>query len=133
MSHWLDLHQDGLAWLGSISLIVFVASLIIVPWLVGRIPQDFFVKAAPRRNYGPLHWFVIFFKNLLGLAFLLAGIAMLVLPGQGILTMVLGITLLDFPAKSRLLRWMVSQPAVYRSLDWLRKKTGSEPLDLPRR
>lgn len=58
---------------------------------------------------------------------------MLVLPGQGILTIVLGISLLDFPGKRPFIRWLVSKPMVYRALDWLRKKTHSPPLDLPRR
>lgn len=133
MMQWLDQYSAVLTWLGGISLVAFLATLIAIPWLVARIPQNYFTsppKQAPQDGAG--RWIVIFFKNILGLIFVVAGILMLVLPGQGILTIVLGLSLLDFPAKRRFILWLVSHPIVYRSLDWLRRKTGSEPLDLPR-
>jgi len=58
----------------------------------------------------------------------LAGIAMLVLPGQGILAILGGIELMDFPGKYRLERWIVSRPAVLRSVNWLRRRMGRPPL-----
>ena len=54
---------------------------------------------------------------------------MLVLPGQGILTILAGIMLLDFPGKHRLLRWIVAHPQVLRTLNWLRRR-GHPPLYL---
>ncbi len=67
-------------------------------------------------------------KNALGYLFVLMGIAMLVLPGQGILTIMIGVTLLDFPGKYRLERWLVSRRPVLRSINWLRRCAGREPL-----
>jgi len=63
-------------------------------------------------------------KNLLGCVIIVAGIVMLVLPGQGILTILAGIMLLDFPGKYRLLRWIVARPQVLRTLNWLRRRAG---------
>jgi hypothetical protein len=53
---------------------------------------------------------------------------MLLLPGQGVLTILIGIVLLDFPGKYRLERWAVRHRPVYRSINWLRR--GREPIEL---
>jgi len=55
---------------------------------------------------------------------LLAGTAMLFLPGQGILTIILGVALMSFPGKYRLLFTLTTRPSVQHSLDWIRTKTG---------
>ena len=41
-------------------------------------------------------------RNAVGLVLVTAGLAMLVLPGQGIITLLVGIILMDFPGKHRL-------------------------------
>jgi len=69
-------------------------------------------------------------KNVLGYAFIVAGIIMLVLPGQGMLTILIGITLVNFPGRYRLERWFVSRRPVLRSINWLRRRAGQPPLSL---
>ena len=59
---------------------------------------------------------------------LLAGIAMLVLPGQGVLTMLIGISLIDFPGKHTLEARMISQPLVLQTINKVREKFGRSPL-----
>jgi len=59
---------------------------------------------------------------------LAAGIAMLVLPGQGILTMLIGISLVDFPGKRQLERKLIGQPAVLNTINKVREKFGRPPL-----
>ena len=61
---------------------------------------------------------------------MLAGIAMLVLPGQGVLAILIGIMLLDVPGKYRFERWLVMRPPVWRAVAWLRTKAGKDPLTL---
>ncbi len=67
-------------------------------------------------------------KNLLGLVVLVIGIAMLVLPGQGVLTIVTGLLLMDFPGKYRFERWLVHQRPVLLGVNWLRGKAGRQAL-----
>lgn len=67
-------------------------------------------------------------KNAVGVLLFLAGVAMIVLPGQGLLTMLIGISLLDFPGKRHLERRLVGQPAVLRTINKLREKFGRPPL-----
>jgi hypothetical protein len=133
MMHWIQGNEPLLWWLAALSVVTFVGSLLAVPWLVVRIPRDYFAPGATRRlpwadRHPALRLALAIGKNVLGLAFVAAGIVMLVLPGQGILTIVVGIVLLDFPGKQRLLQWIVVQPPVLDSINWLRRRSGREPL-----
>ncbi|MDG2091404.1 MAG: hypothetical protein P8J61_09990 [Gammaproteobacteria bacterium] len=55
------------------------------------------------------------------------GLFLLVLPGQGILTLLAGFILLDFPGKFLFLRWLARKEKVLNSLNWVRKKGNKEP------
>lgn len=123
-------------WLAGLSLGTFFLSLLFIPYLVGKLAPDCFVKLSgkadrprPPLTVGSLILLVV--RNIIGLTLLLAGMAMLVLPGQGILTILLGIVLLSFPGKLTLLTWLIFLPGVRRSLDWLRKKRGKQPFIWP--
>ena len=133
---WTSSHEVALGWLSAISALMFVGSLIAVPWLVIRIPADYFVH--PRHlvdRWRPRHPILrmafLAAKNLGGMVLVLAGVAMLVLPGQGILTIVVGLMLLDFPGKFALERRMIRQRPVIRAINWVRVKAHRSPLELP--
>ncbi|MHC4161679.1 MAG: PGPGW domain-containing protein [Planctomycetota bacterium] len=70
-------------------------------------------------------------RNLLGAVLVVAGIAMLILPGQGILTILIGLIVLEFPGKRDLELRLVRRPRVRRAIDWLRAKGKRPPLVLP--
>jgi hypothetical protein len=71
-------------------------------------------------------------KNLLGLA--LVGLGLLLslpgIPGQGLLTMLIGLILLDFPGKRGLERRLVTRPAILRTINRLRARFHRPPMDL---
>jgi hypothetical protein len=69
-------------------------------------------------------------KNAVGAIFVFAGFLMLFLPGQGILTMLIGITMLDFPGKRKLEAKMIGQPAVLNAINGMREKFGKPPLTI---
>lgn len=119
------------------SIVAFVATVIGVPWFICRIPPDHFVRDdrpsfpfLPARSWVKLLGHAL--RNLLGVVLVLLGIAMLVLPGQGALTILIGLICLDFPGKRRFERWLVSRPAVARGINHLRRRAGQPPLELPR-
>ena len=129
----LEENQHLLMWMGLGSLAVFVVSLLSLPWLVAQIPEDYFVPKKRR----PTQWktkrpvtrlVTLISKNLLGYVLLLGGIMMLFLPGQGILTMVAGILLIDYPGKFALERKVANTPAIFKGLNWLRAKAKKPPL-----
>lgn len=131
---WLQAHE-GLLWgVGGVSLFMFVATLAAVPVIVARIPADYFMRYEHRprlirRRLPVVGLIVLVLKNLLGLLLLLMGVAMLVLPGQGLLTIVIALTLLNFPGKYRLERWVVSRPPVFRAINWVRRRRGVPELE----
>jgi len=67
-------------------------------------------------------------KNIVGVILLAVGIAQLFLPGQGIVTILLSLSLLDFPGKRALERKIVGRPMVLRAINALRAKHGRAPL-----
>ena len=108
-----------------------------MPWLLLRLPSDYFVredrKPIPLRQRHPvLRITLIVLKNALGGVLVLGGIAMLVLPGQGILSILIGLSLIDFPGKFWLERKLVQRRAVHRTINWLRRKRGREPIEVPK-
>lgn len=132
MLTWIQEHPDLLWALGIASAILFVASLLAIPPLVARIPVDYFAHdQRPRSRWGGLHPVLrivaLVSSTLLGLVFLAAGVAMLVLPGQGLLTMFVGFLMLEYPGKYRLERALVRQRLIARPLNWLRRRAGREP------
>jgi hypothetical protein len=118
--------------LGVVSGVLFVGTLIAIPILIVRLPDDYFIQNHRQtwlQNRHPvLRVSVYVIKNLLGYVFLLAGIAMLMLPGQGILTMVIGVSLIDFPGKQKLQRQLIGQAAVLRTINRIRRKFDRKPL-----
>jgi hypothetical protein len=137
MIEWIRAHEAVLWWLGATSVVTFLGTLIAVPLLVARIPSDYFAHRKRRRTpwadqHPVVRGVLLVGKNALGYVFIVAGIAMLVLPGQGILTIAIGIMLLDFPGKYRLERWLIVRRPVLRSINWLRRRAKQPPLVLVR-
>ena len=130
MTDWIS--SQTLVVLGVLSLVFFVASLIAIPALLVWLPVDFFDERRPRVRFQASPPIVrisfYIFKNLIGAVFLLAGIAMLVLPGQGVLTILIGLSMLDFPGKRKLERRIVERPAVLKAINSIRAKFGKPPL-----
>jgi hypothetical protein len=62
--------------------------------------------------------------------FVLAGFAMLFLPGQGLLTILIGVSLMDFPKKRVLEAKMVGQPTLLGVINSMRHKFGKPPLTM---
>jgi len=116
------------------SAIGFVGSLIAIPMILVRLPADYFDTRTPRHwmkdHHPALRLAGLVVKNVVGIVFLLAGFAMLFLPGQGVLTMLIGISLMDFPKKRELEAKMVSQPTVLGVINSMRQKFGKPPLTL---
>ena len=114
--------------LGVGSGLLFVLSLVVIPIILVRLPEAYFDERYPRtwmKDHHPvLRTIGLVLKNLFGAVFLLAGLAMLVLPGQGILTILIGISLLDFPGKRRLEARLVGQATLFKAINATRKKFG---------
>lgn len=66
-------------------------------------------------------------KVIVGLFLLICGLVMLVLPGQGLLTMLMGLSLIPFPGKNKLEQTILARKSVRFSLNWIRMKANKKP------
>ena len=125
---FLSNYKIYLVWLGSLSFIIFIFSLLTIKWLVALIPSDYFIKknnSEFRSNY-PIFWLVsIIIKNLVGYTLIFGGILMLVLPGQGLFTIFVGLMLSNYPGKFYIERKFIAIPSVLKAINWLRKKSNT--------
>lgn len=125
--------------LASTSVVLFVLSVIGLPLILTRMPTDLFSRPERRRlelaeRDRPFRFVVLRgLKNALGVVLLLLGLLMLVVPGQGLITIFVALFLLDFPGKRRLQRWAISRPVVHRPVNALRRRAGRPALELPPR
>jgi hypothetical protein len=117
-------------------LVTFSISLAIVSVIMVKIPPDYFKKDRPRKLWADkpkiVRYLGIFAKNLLGVILVVLGIVMSIpgVPGQGILTILLGIMLLDFPGKQKLEHRLISRPQVLNTVNKLRRRFGKPKLVL---
>lgn len=127
---FVEQHETLFAWLAFASLMMVVASVILVPMLLIWMPTDYFQREREeeRADRTLLGWTVMIAKNLAGAILLLAGIAMLLLPGQGIISILAGLSLMNFPGKRKLERKIIGRPKVLASINWLREKAGRAAL-----
>lgn len=123
-----------LIWLAVASIFMFVGTLIAIPIILVRLPANYFDVRIPRpwmEDHHPvLRVAGHLIKNMIGIVFLLAGLAMLVLPGQGILTILIGLSLVEFPGKRRLEAKLVGQATVLSTINKMRAKFDKPPLTL---
>lgn len=136
MPDFLRNHETAAWIIGTLSVLTFVIGLVIVPIIIIRIPPDYFHRSKRSENRHPFRHpavriLLLILKNTLGGILLLAGLLMFFLPGQGILTMLIGLTLLDFPGKFKLEKKLVSTPAILRSINWIRARAHTEPILKP--
>ena len=134
--NWAKENGTFFAWVASISVFAFFLSLLLVPSLIRKIPEDYFLEENPKadavcESHPVLRITFLILKNLLGWIVLLSGILMLLTPGQGILTILIGIMMINFPGKRRLEIKLVSMKPLNRTINWMREKGDKPPLKLP--
>ncbi len=131
MQVFLDQYGLLITRIGIISTFTFFLSLLIIPWIICKLDVDFFIhihEHTRKEDEHPLI-FILFriVRYFFGAMLLLAGFLMIFLPGQGILTMILGISLLDFPGKRALVDGLLKLPSIQNALNWVRKKGHKKP------
>jgi hypothetical protein len=134
MFELLQQNDQVLLWLAIISILTFSLSLVTMPWVLLHLPHDYFsnekrTMVHKLEDYpAVLQWSWVIVKNLIGLFFLLAGFMMLLLPGQGILTIFLGLALINFPGKFKLERWLITLGPAFNMVNRFREKHGKKAL-----
>jgi hypothetical protein len=120
-------------------IIVTLGGAALVTYLLVNLPPDYFTNSHQRtfwpNRHPALRLAGLIAKNLIGGVMLVLGFIMALpaVPGPGIVTMFVGVLLLDFPGKRRLEHWILARPRVLRWVNRLRRRYGRPRLILDRR
>jgi len=135
-SIWIDAIHILQQWaipiaIGSGALLLL--SLILTPYIVAKIPADYFAHherhtLRESMRHPILELTLVSIKNILGALLLILGIIMLLGPGPGMITIIFSFSIMNFPGKYRLERWIIHRPMVLQGINQLRKKHGQPPL-----
>jgi hypothetical protein len=130
--NWVKANESIFALMGVLSLGLFLVSLLIFPLIIIYLPHDYFVRPTPGiMTLNPLRLVLRILKNVFGVFLIIAGILMLFLPGQGLLSILLGVSLINFPGKRGLELRFLRSVRVRRTIAWMRHKADREPVILP--
>lgn len=103
-----------------------------MPFILVRLPADYFIsdnrKSLLKTLPFPLNYILIGFKNVVGFILVLYGIVLLFIPGQGILTIIAALALMNFPGKRKLIYVLISRKTVLGGINWIRRRAGREDI-----
>jgi len=131
---WLSDNYHIIQRLGVASVLLFFLSLFILKYIIIKLPHDYFLNnltnlqnsTKARKNL-----FLRMFKNFSGLLLIISGIILLFMPGQGLLTIALGVCMIDFPWVQGVKRRFICSIPVRKTLNWVRFKKGLSEFKFP--
>jgi len=131
VADWVSAH---VWWVTGLSVVIVAAGLLGAAVAVVRMPSDYFVRRQPSPPGGSANAMIrllrTLLRNVVGIVLVLVGLilSLPLIPGPGLLLVLIGLSLTDFPGKRRLELWIVRTPAVLRPLNRLRTAFGRPPL-----
>ncbi len=136
---WLSDKWSSLTWSSiliavGIFLASMIVSIVIVVVMAVKIPANYF-SSHYHADFLPdsswlTRWSATILKNVAGAILVAAGVVMLIGPGQGILTILVGLILMDIPGKRPLEARIIKRPTVLAAVNKLRSKYNKPPLIL---
>lgn len=117
-------------------LLSLTVSFIAIAIVMVKIPANYFSSHYKQDFLPGSHWTVrwgaVILKNILGVFLIILGILLSLpgVPGQGILTILLGLIMIDIPGKRPLEARIIKRPTVLAAVNHLREKYGKPPLQL---
>lgn len=135
MFDWFYPNEVLVEWVVLVSIVSFALVLLAVPVILAVLPKDYFLQPESPPDIWPrsislLQLLFLISRNLIGVVLVFIGILMLVLPGQGILTIVIGLVLTKFPGKYKVERWFISRPRVLAMVNWTRAKINKPAFEI---
>lgn len=133
---WISDNYRLIQWIGVVSVLLFVLSLFILRCVIVRLPDDYFLNDSStinKRSGSLINLACRVTKNLFGFLLIICGIILLFIPGQGLVTIVLGVWMMDLPWIIKIKRKFVYSGLVKRTLNWFRSKNGIPLFKFPKR
>jgi hypothetical protein len=131
---WISDNYRVIQWIGLVSVLLFFLSLFILRCVIVRLPDDYFVIDSPASNKHSGNLIDLALrvaKNLFGFLLIICGIILLFIPGQGLVTIVLGAWIIDLPWIIKIKRKFVYSRLVKGALNWIRSKNGVSLFKFP--
>ena len=131
---WLENNSYIFFYLGILSILIFVFSIFGLRLFIIAIPSNYFInkkRVSALKNRSILLWIIyIVFKNIIGYVFIIMGLVALVLPGQGILMILIGLMMSDYPKKFDLEKKIITIKTVRKGINWIRIKSNVDKIKL---
>ncbi len=125
---WLQDNGLAITAISALGVLLLIATVFATPRLVAALPSDYFRKQRPAPASRSLWRLAItLVRNLAGITLVLFGLVLLITPGPGLVCLVLGLALCEFPGKHVILRRVVGSPNVFATLNWLRRRARQAP------
>ena len=134
MIRWLGVHGW---WVTILALVIGVVPALIIFKVLIRLPEYYFIRKEqdkdPAKRRPAMHLGLFALKNFAGVCILLAGAVMSLplVPGPGLVAMLIGLSLVTFPGKRKLELRLLRAPLALDTINWLRAKRGRPALLLP--
>lgn len=137
MMEWLTGFWTSLTWgrilfAGGLFVLSIVVSILVAAVVIVKIPENYF-SSHYQQDFMPnaswlTRWGAVIAKNLLGIVLIVAGIIMLIGPGQGILTILIGLIMVDIPGKRPIEARIIKRPTILAAVNELRLRYNKPPL-----
>jgi hypothetical protein len=133
----LDLSWTNLIWVLAIVLLTSAGGFAVIGFLLVRMPAEYFCERTQgdflsKKRTGVHRWIGRTAKNLFGGVIIILGAVAAIpgIPGPGLLIILAGLMLTDFPGKRRFEIWLVSRSGVLATINRLRHLFGKQPMFL---
>lgn len=107
-------------WVASTILSMLIAGVVLL-----ALPADYLREGDRSQR----HWTARIVRNVAGIVLVAVGIVLSVpgIPGQGILTILAGLTLIEFPGRHRVIRALLDRPVVLHAVNRFRVRFKRPP------
>lgn len=117
---------------------VSIVYFIVISYSITQMDKRYFIRKTiadegssenphVKPSTGSMTYVLHIAKIIAGVFLLVCGLAMLVLPGQGLITIVIALSLLPFPGKHTLEQKLLSRKSLRSTLNWIRIRAHKDP------
>lgn len=120
--------KENLVIISILNIGVFLGFIAAIIFVFSKLPKNYWICSQVDQE-SSLKMKVL--RNILAFPVAILGALMLLLPGQGLLTLLLALMLADFELKQELMAKIIAKKKIRESLDYIRRKMGRSPFIWP--
>jgi hypothetical protein len=105
--------------------IMFVVSILIIPVFIARLPSTYFIESFEDQKKLTLP--IKLLRFILGALLIITGIIMLFIPGQGVISILIGLILLPILSTKKIVRKLTNSKIIQKTLNATRRRCNKVP------